>query len=114
MCLQKPPKIPVVEHHVLQVYKQIYKKYLNERRSIPHQNLIEICYEDFIQRPLDHIKEIYSRLELDGFQASEETFKKYIASQEHVKTQRYMLDDSLKERIYSEWKFAFDAFNYEK
>jgi hypothetical protein len=114
MCLQQPPTISVVERQVLQVYKQMYEKYLNERGSIPQKNLVEVRYEDFIQRPLEHVKDIYSHLELDGFQASEKTFRDYIASQEQTKKQHYSLDEHLKERIYSEWKFAFEAFQYEQ
>jgi len=114
MCLQQPPTISVVEQQVIQVYKHIYEKYLNERGSIPQKNLVEVRYEDFIQRPLEHVKDIYSRLDLDGFQASEKKFTDYIASQEQTKKQQYTLDEHLKERIYSEWKFAFEAFQYEK
>jgi hypothetical protein len=114
MCLQQPPTVPIVENQVLQVYKRIYIKYLNERGNIPQKNLIEVRYEDFIQRPLEYVKDIYSRLELDGFQASENKFKDYVASQEQMKKQQYTLDEQLKERIHSEWKFTFDAFHYEK
>jgi hypothetical protein len=114
MCLQQPPIVSVVEQQVLQVYKQMYEKYLNERGSIPQKNLIEVRYEDFIQKPLEHVKDIYSRLELEGFQASEKKFREYIASQEQIKKQQYSLDEHLKERIYSEWKFAFEAFQYEQ
>ena len=114
MCLQQPPTISVVEQQVLQVYKKMYEKYLNERGSIPQKNLVEVCYEDFIQRPLEHVKNIYSCLELAGFQVSEKKFTDYIASQEQTKKQQYTLDEHLKERIYSEWKFAFEAFQYEK
>jgi len=114
MCLQQPPTISVVEQQVIQVYKQMYEKYLNERGSIPQKNLVEVSYEDFIQRPLEHVKDIYSRLTLDGFQASEKKFTDYIASQQQTKKQQYTLDEHLKERIYLEWRFAFEAFHYEK
>jgi len=114
MCLQQPPAIPVVERQVFEVYNQVYMKYLSERGSIPQQNLIEIRYEDFIRRPLEHVKDIYSRLELQGFQASENKFKDYITSQEQLKKQHYTRDEHEQERIYAEWKFAFEAFHYEK
>jgi hypothetical protein len=114
ICLQRPPTASVVEHQVFQVYKQMFKKYFNERARIPQKNLIEVRYEDFIERPFEHVKDIYSRLDLDGFEASEKNFKDYIASLKYPNKQRYTLDEHLKERIYTEWKFAFDAFHYEK
>lgn len=114
MCLQRPPPTPVVSQQVLQIYGQMYQKYLRQKGSIPRQNLVEIRYEDFIQRPLEHVQDLYSRLGLDGFDVSVDSFTDYIASQHHIRKQQYTMDKQLKERIYSEWKFAFDAFEYEK
>jgi hypothetical protein len=114
MCLQQPPEIPVVEQQVLRVYKQIYINYLKERTSIPEGHLVEVRYEDFIQRPLEHLRLVYTTLNLGGFAGSEKKFRDYIATQEHMKKQRYSLDEHLKEKIYSEWDFAFEAFHYEK
>ena len=99
---------------MMQMYKQIYKKYFKEKRHIPKENLVEIRYEDFIQHPLEKIGGIYTHLHLDGFHKSEKTFKKYIASQKNVKTHTYKMDEDLKEKIYKEWRFAFDEFGYDK
>jgi omega-hydroxy-beta-dihydromenaquinone-9 sulfotransferase len=114
MCVQKPPEITVVEQQVLQVYKRMYMKYLTERTDIPKENLIEVRYEDFIQQPLTQVKNIYSTLHLNGFKQSEKKFTEYILSQTQVKKQKYVLDENVKEKIYREWTFAFDAFQYEK
>ena len=114
MCVQKPPEEPEIERRVLQVYKRMYMNYLKQRTRIPKGNLIEIRYEDFIHHPLDQLRNIYSQLHLSGFRESEKKFAQYIASQAKVKTQTYVLSDRIKETIYSEWKFAFDSFHYEK
>ena len=113
-CLQRPPPFPEAEQQVLRVYRQIYCKYLKDRPRIPPDNLVEVRYEEFIQQPFDHLKTIYERLQLEGFAASEQTFKDYIASQQHMTQQRYDLDEQLKEKIYAAWGFAFEAFHYEK
>jgi hypothetical protein len=112
MCVQKPPKIEEIEKQVLYVYKQMYMKYLKERNDVPKGNLVEVRYEDFIQQPLKELKNIYTKLQLDGFNKSEKTFKEYIASQTNVKIQKYIIDESIKQRIYRAWKFAFDNFDY--
>ncbi|HVQ00359.1 MAG TPA: sulfotransferase [Candidatus Thermoplasmatota archaeon] len=114
MCLQQPPPVSEVEQQVLQVYKQLYLKYLKDRADIPPENLIEVRYEEFLRQPFDHLKTIYERLHLEGFTGSEQKFRDYIASQQHMTTQRYDLDSFLKERIQKEWDFAFKAFQYEK
>jgi hypothetical protein len=114
MCVQHPPKIAEVEQKILRVYKRMYMKYLKERTKIPAENLIEIRYEDFITKPLEQLENIYTKLHLNGFKESEKKFTEYIVSQTYVKQQKYVLDKSVKEKIYTEWKFVFDAFNYEK
>jgi hypothetical protein len=87
-------------------------KYFKERNDVPKGNLVEVRYEDFIQQPLKELKSIYTKLQLDGFDKSEKTFNEYIASQTNVKIQKYIMDESIKQRIYREWKFAFDNFDY--
>ena len=112
MCVQKPPKIEEIEKQVLYVYKQMYMKYFKERNDVPKGNLVEVRYEDFIQQPLKELKSIYTKIQLGGFNKSEKTFKEYIASQTNVKIQKYIIDESIKQRIYGAWKFAFDSFDY--
>jgi hypothetical protein len=112
MCLQTPPETSELERKILVVYKQMYTKYFKERDEIPAENLIEIRYEEFIEQPLLHIKRIYIQLHLNGFQESEKKFMEYIASQAQFKTQNYLLDEPVKEKIYTQWKFAFDMFHY--
>lgn len=112
MCVQQPPKSEEIEKQVFYVYKQMYTKYLKERNYIPKGNLIEVRYEDFIQQPLKELKNIYTKLQIDGFKKSETTFNEYIASQTKVKLQKYIIDENIKQRIYREWKFAFDNFDY--
>lgn len=113
-CVQKPPVVDEVEKRVLQVYRRMYEKYFKEKKSVLRGNLVEVKYEDFIQKPLEGVKKIYSELNLKGFKKSENAFKKYIASQAHIKIQKYEIDKTLKEKVYKKWKFAFKEFEYSK
>jgi hypothetical protein len=113
ICLQTPPEIPDIERHVIDVYKKMYTKYIKERDEIPTENLVEVRYEEFIEHPLQHLKQIYTQLQFKGFNASEKTFTEYIASQSRFKKQDYHLDENVKEKIYTQWKFAFDTFHYD-
>mgnify|MGYP006267097311 CR=1 FL=1 len=92
----------------------MYMKYLREKSQIPKENLVEVRYEDFIQDPLEQIQGIYSRLNLGEFHEFEKKFSDFIASQSLLKKQKYLLDQHLKDMIYAEWRFAFEAFHYEK
>jgi hypothetical protein len=114
MCVQKPPKLVEVEQRVLQVYKQMYIKYLKEKIAIPKENLIEVRYEEFIQHPFEQLNHIYRAFHLQGFKESEKKISEYIAKQAHMKKQKYLLDEHVKEKIYEEWKFTFTTFQYKK
>jgi len=114
MCVQKPPNTAEVEQQVLHVYKRMYTKYLKERAHIPKENLVEVRYEEFIQQPLEQLNHIYTKLNLCGFEESEKKFADYIETQAKVKKQKYLSDESVKEKIYTDWKFAFEAFHYRK
>jgi len=113
-CIQKPPKMSEIEKHMMELYASMFKKYLREKDCIPNGNLVEVKYEEFIQQPLSQLKRIYTELKMKGFQESKEAFEKYIFSQKNFKMSKYDIKENTKEKIYNKWKFAFDAFGYEK
>jgi len=113
-CVQKPPKMEEIERHMMDLYVDLHKKYLKERKLIPNGNLAETKYEDFIQNPIPELKKIYATLNLDGFNKSEKVLKKYVESQKDFKVSNYKMDDAVKEKIYKKWKFTFEEFGYEK
>ncbi len=113
-CVQNPPDIKTIEHHIFNVYQSLYKTYLEQKTQIPPQHLIEIPYESFIQQPLQHLKEIYEHLQLGDFSTVSPRFNKYLSSQKQFKTSSYHLSTAMKNHIYQKWQFAFDAFHYSK
>jgi hypothetical protein len=113
-CLQKPPKIDEVEKIMIELYKLIFTKYLDEKRYISEGKLLEVKYEDFIKRPLEELKRIYKKLNIEGFKDSEQSFREYIASQSSFKTDKYEINNDIKRKIYLEWKLTFESFGYQK
>ncbi len=108
---QRPSK-EEIERHMMNLYVEMYKKYLREKEKIPEGNLVEVKYEDFIKKPFEELRRIYSELDLKSFRESENAFKKFIASQSKIKTSKYEMKEEIKQKIYSKWQFAFDAFGY--
>ncbi len=111
-CVQNPIEKRKMEEIILDVYAALYKKYLAEKSLIPDGNLVEVRYEDFIERPLDELEKIYNALNLGGFEENKNIFKEYLTAQSGIETSKYKLDKEIKERIYGSWKFVFDAFGY--
>jgi len=113
-ALNNLPTIEKTEKIMMDLYSEIYRKYLNERKLIPPGNHTEVKYEDFIKNPLNETKRIFSDLGLSGFKEYEQAFKDYIKTQDTIKIDSYDFKDKLKEKIYKEWGFTFEEFGYEK
>lgn len=99
---------------ILNIYTGLYKKYLDEKKLIPKENLIELRYEDFIKAPLQTMEMVYSNLKIPGFENAKPAFEKYI--QKHVKYKRnnHILNNEIKNKVYQHWDFTFKEFGYEK
>ncbi|HDS59742.1 MAG TPA: sulfotransferase [Thermoplasmatales archaeon] len=111
-CVQRPPSTDTMAAMVLDVYHSLYRAYFEQKDAIPEGNLVEIRYEEFLQRPLAEMERIYSTLGLAGFPEQRATFQRYIDAQGSIRTSSYDLDEATKQRIHDRWQFAFDAFGY--
>lgn len=103
-----------LEEYIIYSYKELFSHYLSQRHLIPKENLIEIAYEDFIEHPTERLKEIYRSLGLEGFDAAQPAFERYVKEHENYKADSYTFDKQIKQKVYNEWKQTFDAFGYEK
>jgi hypothetical protein len=113
-CIQKPPSLEVVEESMLKLYSQMIKKYIMERRLIPKNNLVEICYEKFIDQPYQEMQNIYNGLQLEGFQDARKAFNTYLSTQWMIKKDQYIMNEEQKSKIERNWGFAIKEFGYEK
>ncbi|DAC72889.1 MAG TPA: sulfotransferase [Thermoplasmata archaeon] len=111
-CIQKPPKIEDIEDSMMDLYARMVQKYIKEREHIPKGNLVQVRYEDYITQPLQEIEHIYEALHLEGFRDAEPAFRSYIRSQKSIKTDRYIMNDDIKQKIKKKWGFAVKEFGY--
>lgn len=103
-----------MDKFIIDFYKALYTKYLEEKKLIPAGNLVEIKYEDFVKEPIKTLEEVYKKLELEGFEEAQPAFKKFVERYKDYKPYTYEIDESIKKKIYKEWEFAFKKFGYEK
>jgi hypothetical protein len=111
-CVQKPMNVSIFETTMINLYNRMFEKYFSEKLHIPNGNLIEIRYEDLTMNPLKEVEKIHQKLELPGFETCQDNLKKYIATQRNVKTHKYILDEQLKNKIYSHFKTTIDLWGY--
>lgn len=106
--------VEFLDRFIIDFYKGLYRKYLEEKKYLDEDNLIEIRYEDFIKSPLKHLEEIYEKFNLKWFNQAKPSFKRYLEKYKNYKPYQYSIDDEIREKIGGEWDFAFKAFGYEK
>jgi len=103
-----------LDNSIIEIYKQMYLKFFEEKHLIPQKNIIELKYEDFVKDPLNNIQKIYKKLELDGFEKAKPDFKGYIKKHENYTRNNHIIDENCKEKIFKEWGFTFKEFGYKK
>ena len=103
-----------LDRNIITFYRETYKKYLKERHLIPDENLVEISYETFYTDPLYNLEAIYDELGIDGFSEAEPYFRKFVEKYRNYTPDKYTMDEATREKVYEEWKFAFDAFGYDE
>ncbi len=103
-----------LDRFILDFYKEVYKRYFEEKNLIPEGNLVEISYEEFVKEPIKTLKNIYKKLGLTGFEEAKPAFEKFVGKHKDYKPYSYTLTDEIKEKVYREWKFAFEELGYKK
>lgn len=102
------------DESILRIYKGLEKRYLEEKKLIPEENVLELRYEDFIKEPVTTVKTIYSKFGLAGFDKAQPSFEEYVKKHILYERNNHTIDEQTKKKIYSEWEFAFKQYGYEK
>lgn len=66
---------------ILDTYSQMMQCYLQEKVLVPPAQLTELAYDDFVQKPVECLKNVYAALHLDDFAYCEEHMKSFTGRQ---------------------------------
>ncbi|MEM1171564.1 MAG: sulfotransferase [Cyanobacteria bacterium P01_H01_bin.35] len=101
-----------IEKNIIFFYQQMMQKFLDDKKMIEPENLVEIKYEDFIGNEMAELKRIYTNLNLSGFAEAEYEFKKSLESQKNYQVNQYVLDRETIDTITKEWRFTLEEWQY--
>ena len=73
----------------VRLYADMLENYYRNKDVIPPQNLLEIRYEDLIQDPLGHLKAIYEKFGLNGYEEDVPRMKAYLEKSRDVAGNHY-------------------------
>lgn len=95
---------------VVSTYEKLLKSYLEQKRGIPPQQLIEIGYEELNQQPLDAIRKIYSHFGMPY--EHEKQLQKFIGGNRNYHKVNYVTDTQTETLLRDKWRFAFEEWKY--
>lgn len=101
-----------VQEHVLERYQLLMQRYFDERDLIPPENLIEIRHEDLVADPVANIEQIYSKLDLPGFDRMRPRLEAYVESLSGYRVNKNEMDAETVDRIRRHWGFTIDRWGY--
>lgn len=99
---------------ILYTYRVVMKKYLAERALIPKENLIEVGFDEFTGNEMAWAEQMYSHLNLGGFEKAKPNIQRYLDSVKSYKKNKFRdIEPEMEARIRKEWAFAFEEWGYE-
>lgn len=102
-----------VEDYIIDLYLEMHHAFFTKKQTIPNEQIIDIRYEDFVQRPMHYIKAFYKHCGLDGFESKAHLFQKHIDSQLNYKRNIFVYDEALIRKINAEAGFVFQHYGYD-
>jgi hypothetical protein len=103
-----------IDAWVLEAYRRLMTKYLEDRKHIAPERLFEVRYEDLDERPLEILERIYHHLELGDFGAVRPQLEMYLAELGTFEKNVFEFPREIVEAVNENWGFAFEAFGYQR
>ncbi len=100
-----------MEQAIIQVYKKLMTRYVEQRKLVPERQLIELRFEDVMAHPIQQLFSVYEHLQLDGFAKAEPQFREFLAQQTGDRS-TYEYSDHILSLINKNWDFTFEQWDY--
>ena len=102
-----------LQRNILDVYAKLYHKYEEDKHLIPEGNLIEVKFEDYEKDAFDMTQEIYSKLNLPGFDEARDAIAAYVNKKKGYKKNKYQYKPETVKLVEEHWGFALEQWGYE-
>ena len=103
-----------LDEFVLSTFEHMFRCYEEDRPLVPEGQLVEVTYEDLIANPIDNLRYIYRRLDLDGFDKIEPDVRSHLSKQGDYQTNDYRtIPAADRAEVVRRWRPYFDRFGYD-
>lgn len=94
-------------------YENLIRDYEAQKTLIPEGHLIEVRYEDFIAEPLGTLEQIYTQLQVPGFEQAQPDFQAFLEKQKKFVRTKREFTVSEKATLSARLGFAMNLYKYE-
>ncbi len=101
-----------LKEFVFQSLKTMYDSFEKERVGLTEKQLIDVHYEDLVKDPVSVCRNIYSQLELTGFEKIEPLLQNRIRQEKEYKTNRFGSDPEEDAEIMTVWHKYATKYGY--
>ena len=98
---------------IFDVYDRLLSEYLQLKSLIPHENLMEIQFEEFEKNPVKQLEKIYNNLLNEDFTKVKHFFSDYFKTQKGHKKNKYLVPADEIELIRKHWGKYIDMYGYD-
>lgn len=97
---------------ILKTFSSLMTRYVEDRKLIPQGQLTELRYEDFITRPVECLRELYSTSGFDDFNYCEKKMKEFTGVQKKYAVLQHQLSAEEIKLITENWEPFIRSWNY--
>lgn len=112
LALQPFENAPVDEL-ILTRYPRMMQAVLDDTRSLPPHQFVELRFEEVERDPVAHLEHIYTQLDLDGFAAAKPQFEAYLKARQRYQKNRYPYSPDDIRRVEQHWGAFIERWQYE-
>ncbi len=98
---------------ILEIYVKLLHDYLEDKKQVNTDQLLEVRYEELVERPMDVLERIYKNFGYSGFQELEPVFQNYLDDLNGYKMDSYTMDQRELDRVMDHVGFAMEHWNYQ-
>ena len=109
--LQRYERFPI-EASIIEFYRLMMMRYLNERSLIPRGQFAEVRYEDLEADPLGELERLYGELNLGPFARAREVVAAYVATLAGYRKNTFAPDPAAVAMVEKHWDFALCEWKY--
>ncbi len=101
-----------LEEQVLKRGALLYERLEEGRRSVAPNRFQQLHYEDLIRNPVGQLRQLYSQLELPGFDEVLPRFDEYLAEIAQHVPNKHEVSAGLRDKITCRWSAIIDRYGY--